>query len=566
MKTVKKYLNLFHGVRIPWALLVILMITSIIEGQVVVRSVQITADIIDSYQNTIRIERLLRYLGYLAVMVACGVSSGWIGGIAYGKINRGVREKTFRHLLRLPQRFYDQESATEVVSRIIVDSGSSAYYFEILITTFGAVYTAVLVFVKLIQYNRAMGLYSLLIIPVAIGVGWIYGWFTFKAARKSVNSSAETTGYLFERTAAFRIVKAYNMQHAEEKSGYKMFRKMYAADMMSEMALAFVQVGMQIIGCVSIVISFVFGSILVKKELLTIGELVAFYNLSGSVGVQLINLFLNYGSFRSITGSVKNVVEILDMEEESTEGIPVEEETQDIHFEDVSFAYGETPVLKHVSFTIQKQKLTAIIGTNGAGKSTAFKLLQRVYDASEGVITYGDTDIREYSLPSWRDHFAVVSQSCDLISGTIRDNLCYGAKDPVSDERLIEIASLCGLKNYLESCEQGLDTIISVGSSNLSGGQKQALTIARAIVKNSPCLLLDEATKSLDASSEKIAIEALNILMKDRTTVMIAHNPSAVVNADYIIVLQDGEVADMGTPAQLHERCAYYRTFIGENT
>lgn len=566
MKTVKKYLNLFHDVRIPWALLVILMITSIIEGQVVVRSVQITADIIDSYQNTIRIERLLRYLGYLAVMVACGVSSGWIGGIAYGKINRGVREKTFRHLLRLPQRFYDQESATEVVSRIIVDSGSSAYYFEILITTFGAVYTAVLVFVKLIQYNRAMGLYSLLIIPVAIGVGWIYGWFTFKAARKSVNSSAETTGYLFERTAAFRMVKAYNMQYAEEKSGLKMFRKMYAADMMSEMALAFVQVGMQIIGCVSIVISFVFGSILVKEELLTIGELVAFYNLSGSVGVQLINLFLNYGSFRSITGSVKNVVEILDMEEESTEGIPVEEETQDIHFEDVSFAYGETPVLKNVSFTIQKQKLTAIIGTNGAGKSTAFKLLQRVYDASEGVITYGDTDIREYALPSWRDHFAVVSQSCDLISGTIRDNLCYGAKDPVSDERLIEIASLCGLKSYLESCEQGLDTVISVGSSNLSGGQKQAMTIARAIVKNSPCLLLDEATKSLDASSEKIAIEALNILMKDRTTVMIAHNPSAVVNADYIIVLQDGEVADMGTPAQLHERCAYYRTFIGENT
>ncbi|MBQ0000787.1 MAG: ABC transporter ATP-binding protein, partial [Clostridiales bacterium] len=204
MKKMKSYLKLFKNVRIPWILLLILFITSIISGQVEVRSVQITADIIDSYQNTILADRLLRYLGYLAAVVACGVSNTWIGEICYGRINRDVRKNVFNHLLRMPKKFFDRESADELVSRVIVDAGSSAYYFEILISTFGAIYTAVLVFKNLIRYNRIMGMYSLLIIPVSCIVAVAYGWFTFVAARKGVNSSAVTTGYLFERTSAFR--------------------------------------------------------------------------------------------------------------------------------------------------------------------------------------------------------------------------------------------------------------------------------------------------------------------------------------------------------------------------
>lgn len=565
MNKMKKYLNIFHKVRIPWFLLFLLFLTSIVTAQVEVRSVQITADIIDSYQNTIRLDRLLRYLGYLAATVACGVSNTWIGGVAYGKINKGVREKTFRHLLHLPQRFYDREAAAEVVSRIVVDSGSAAYYFEILISTFGAVYAAVVVFVNLFGYNRIMGRYSLLVIPVSIGVAIVYGWFTYAAARKEVNSAAITTGYLFERTAAFRTIKAFNTQKVEMKAGNRMFGKMFEADMMTQMALALVQVGMQLIGCASIVISFVFGTKMVKTGILTIGELVAYYSLSSSVGIQLINLFLNYGSFRSINGSLKNIAEILAEVPESEEGSIIEKEQKDISFKNVSFTYDKNRVLDRVSFTIEKQKLTAIIGTNGAGKTTVFKLLERMYEPSEGEILYGDTEISKYSLSSWRDHFAVVSQGTELISGTIRENMCYGARETVSEERLMEIASMCGLKELIEESEEGLDRMIHVGSTNLSGGQRQSLAIARAIIKDSPYLLLDEATRSLDAQSESMAVHTLEELMKGRTTIMIAHNPSAILHADRIIVMRDGQVEDVGTPAELKERNEYYRTFIGES-
>lgn len=564
MKKMKRYLNLFHDIRLPWFLLLILFITSIVSGQVEVKSVQITADIIDSYQNTIRADRLLRYLGYLAAIVACGVSTTWIGEICYGRINCDVRKKVFGHMLRLPKKFYDRESADELVSRIIVDAGSSAYYFEILISTFGAVYTAVLVFKNLIGYNKIMGLYSLLIIPVSIGVAVLYGWFTYVSARKGVNSNAVTMGYLFERTSSFRMIKAFNMQKAELASGNKMFYKMFEADMFTEMTLAFVQVGMQVIGAISITISFVFGSQMVSKGVLTIGELVAFYTLSGSVGIQLINLFLNYGSFRSITGSVKNVVDILAQEEESTEGIAVPEEAADISVRNVSFAYEKTPVLKAVSFEIPHNQTTAIIGTNGAGKSTLFKLLERIYEPAEGQICFGDTDIRDFSLQSWRDRFSVVAQGNEIISGTIRENMCYGIEEAISDEQLMETAKKCGIADFIASLEDGLDTRISFDAGNLSGGQRQMITIARAILKNSPYLLLDEATKSLDAESESTVVNALAELMKGKTTVMIAHNPSAVVSADRIIVMRDGTVEDIGTPEELMERNSYYRIFMGE--
>lgn len=565
MKKMKKYLNIFHEVKIPWFLLFLLFITGIVAAQVEVRSVKITADIIDSHQNTIRLDRLLRYLGYLAATVACGVSSTWIGGIAYGRINKGVREKTFRHLMKLPQSFYDREAATEIVSRIVVDSSSAAYYFEILLSTFGAVYAAFVVFVNLFGYNRVMGRYSLLVIPISVGVAVIYGWFTYTAARKEVNSAAVTTGYLFERTAALRTIKAFNTQKEEMKTANKMFGKMFEAEMMTEMALAFVQVGMQLIGCASIVISFVFGAKMVQAKILTIGELVAYYTLSGSVGIQLINLFLNYGSFRSINGCLKNIADILAEKTESKEGRELEDEQKDIRFRNVSFAYDKNKVLDNVSFTIEKQKVTAVIGTNGAGKSTVFKLMERMYDPSDGMILYGDTKITEYSLSSWREQLAVVSQGTELISGTIRANMCYGAKKPVTEEYLMEVAAMCGLKEFIEESEEGLDRMIHVGSTNLSGGQRQSLAIARAIIKDSPYLLLDEATKSLDAYSESVAIQALKELMKGRTTIMIAHNPSAILHADQIIVMKDGHVEDIGTPSELEERNDYYKTFMSES-
>lgn len=558
----KKYINILKGVKIPWILVAIMFVVTIFEGQFAVKTVKLTADIIDSARNTIELNQLLRYIGFLLGTVAVGIASTWLGGITYGRIEKEVRKKMLRHILNFPNKFYDEHDGKELTSRILNDCSSASSYFEILFTTVGALYTASLAFINLYKYNEKLSGYSLLIIPVTIVIAIIYGKITYVASKKSVDSNAVTTGYLFERVGAFQIIKAYNTQKIELDKSKGMFHKMFQADVITQMALAYVQVGMQIINCICIVISFVFGAKLVKDGSLTVGELVAFYSLSGTVGVQFINLYLSYGGFTSINGSLNEVSKLFLMEEESTDGMALQNKTGDIVFDNVSFGYLNRNVLNNINFTINQKEVTAIIGTNGAGKSTLFKLLQRMYEPTDGKITFDGNNLSDISIKEWRDNIAVVSQSAPLIAGTIRDNMCYGASEEVSDEKLIEISKACGIYDYISSLENGFDSEISVGSSNLSGGQRQAIAIARALIKDSEYLLLDEATKSLDASNEKIVEEALASLMKNRTTIMIAHNPSAIVNADRIIVMEDGRVSDCGTPDELLQRNDYYQSFV----
>lgn len=561
----KKYLNILKGVKIPWVLVCIMFVVTALDGQLAVKTVSLTADIIDAARNTIELNQLLRYVGFLAATVAIGVGMTWLGGVTYGYIDKGVRKKMLRHVLHLPVSYYDTQDGNELSSRILYDCGSASAYFELIVTTFGAVYTAVIVFKHLIEYNTRLGLYSLLVIPVTVVIAIIYGRLTYVAAKKSVDSSAVTTGYLTERVGALRIIKAYNTQKFELNRSIGMFQKMFEAEMLTQMALAFVQVGMQIISCVSIIIAFVFGTKMVKEGLLTIGELIAFYSLSGTVGVQLINLFLAYGGLTSVNGSLRKISEILVLTEEVEDGKSLDDMSGTLVFENVSFGYDNRDVLTDINLSIPKGQVTAIIGTNGAGKSTLFKLLQRMYAPTAGKIIFGGEDIQKFALKDWRDHFAVVSQSAPLIAGTIRENICYGAKEEVSDERLIEVAKACGIYEYINTLEAGFDSEISVGSVNLSGGQRQAIAIARAILKDSEYLLLDEATKSLDAASELIVKRALNSLMKGRTTIMIAHNPSAIENAENIVVMEAGRIVDCGSAEKLLERNIYYQSFVKQN-
>ena len=227
----------------------------------------------------------------------------------------------------------------------------------------------------------------------------------------------------------------------------------------------------------------------------------------------------------------------------------------------MAFSYDARTALQDVSFRIPKGRITAIIGSNGAGKSTVFKLLERMYDPAEGQIRFGDTDVRSFELTSWRQSFAIVSQDKPLLSGTVRENILYGVRRKVSDEELEHVAKLANIYDFLMATPGGFDAQVGVNGSNFSGGQRQCIAIARAMMRNPDYLLLDEATSNLDAKSEQMVSQALKNLMAGRTTVMIAHNYSAVRDADHIIVMKDGKVEAEGTPEELMQTNEYYRTF-----
>ena len=321
---------------------------------------------------------------------------------------------------------------------------------------------------------------------------------------------------------------------------------------------------MEGLACILIVIAFVMGGQLVQAGEITTGRLVGFYNLSSMMGVRLMQVLLLYGRIKAANGRMQKIVEVLETPDERAEGIEMDVADADIVVQDVDFSYREAPVLKNLSCRIPKGQITAVIGDNGAGKSTLFKLLERMYDPDGGSIRFGGTDAREFNLTSWRQSFAIVSQDKPLLSGTVRDNILYGVRRKVSQEELVQVAKLAGIYDFVMATPGGFDAPVGMGGGNFSGGQRQCIAIARAMMRNPDYLLLDEATSNLDAKSERQVSQALSNLMRGRTTVMIAHNYSATRQASHIIVLRDGRVEAEGTPAELLRTNAFYQDFVSK--
>ena len=245
---------------------------------------------------------------------------------------------------------------------------------------------------------------------------------------------------------------------------------------------------------------------------------------------------------------------------EKADAVDLGEFRQSIEFDRVHFEYndGDERVLDEVSFTINKGEVVAMVGPSGSGKSTIADLIPRFYDVSRGTIRIDGHDIRESTLASIRGNMGIVTQEVILFNDTIRNNIAYGQPN-VSEEAIRQAADAANATTFIEETTHGFDTLIGERGVNLSGGQKQRLAIARALLKNPPILILDEATSALDTESEKMVQRAIEVLMKDRTALVIAHRLSTVQNADKIIVLEKGEIIEVGSHTDLYNKAGLYR-------
>ena len=259
---------------------------------------------------------------------------------------------------------------------------------------------------------------------------------------------------------------------------------------------------------------------------------------------------------------MKKITQISETNPENTDGKDVQDVCADIVFDNVSFGYNEEcDALNGLNIKIPKGKVTAVIGGNGAGKSTLFKLIARLYEPKSGKIYLGNENISEYNMTQWRDRFAYVFQDSPLIGGTVRENITYGLNREVTDEELINVAKKANCYECIMDKPDGFNEDVGMDGSNFSGGQGQCISIARAMLRDADYLLLDEATSNLDVVSEALVTEALDNLMENKTTIMIAHNYAATKNADYIIVMKDGMAEAAGTPEELLETNKFYQMF-----
>lgn len=562
LNRIGSYVRVLKGVKLPWLLILLSAAFSIAEGSSAIEMATLTGNIIDGTQNAVNGKELLRYIGTTAFVAAVTIGSSYFTSKMEETLTLRVRVKLWRKIMRLPARFYDADNGNELVSRVTDDASAPASFFSILVVSLTSVATVTQAFVRLYSTNTVLANYSLLMIPVIILVFTVYSVLQFKLGVYSTKATAGSLGYLAERVRNFRLMKSAVAEKIEAQKGKRAFKKMFAAEFLSWLSTATFQIISSLSSISFLVIVFVLGSRFVATGELTVGDLTGFYMITSVVGVHLGLFFINAGSLFSTLGTMKKIAQIMDTPDEKADGVDVPAVCSDLVLQNVSFSYhADQDVVRNLSVTIPMGKVTAVIGGNGAGKSTLFKLLTRLYEPKTGEIRFADENIAEYDLTQWRERFAYVFQKEPLIGGTVRENITYGLNRDVTDEELIEAAKKANCYDCIMAKPGGFDEDVGLGGSNFSGGQGQCISIARAMLRNAEILLLDEATSNLDVLSEAMTTDALNTLMQNKTTVMIAHNYAATRNADYVIVMKEGALEAAGTPEELLRTNSYYQAF-----
>lgn len=374
---------------------------------------------------------------------------------------------------------------------------------------------------------------------------------------------AKVNGYFTEILSQIRMIKAYSGENFECQRGKEKIKELYNYGLKNAKMQAILSPLMGAI--IMLVLLMVTGIGLYRVNMGTIssGVLVAFamYFLEAMQPIQTIGSFLI--EVQVIKGATKELVCLIEKETEDIAAIEIQIESEDIIFEHVNFGYHEEDiVLKDISFRIEKGKKTAIVGESGSGKTTIFSLLERFYLPDSGRIMMGTCNIVDVPITSWRRKFGYVSQNNSIISGTIRENFLYGVTRDVNENELIQVAKMADIYTFIESLPEKFDTEVGERGEFLSGGEKQRIAIARALLQDAPYLLLDEATANLDSESEKQVQNAIDRLLVGRTALIIAHRISTVIDADKIIVLENGQISGVGTHEQLFKNNLFYKKLV----
>jgi subfamily B ATP-binding cassette protein MsbA len=466
-----------------------------------------------------------------------------------------LRVKLQEHIIHLPVNYFDNHKTGELVSRIMSDvEGVRNLVGTGLVQLFGGVLTSIISFVLLVRINAEMTFYVL--VPMAI-----FGFIAMKAFgyirpifRKRGELNARVTGRLTESLGGIRVIKGFNAEEHEVRIFRDGVRELFLNVKKSLTSTSLVTSSSALLlGIASLTIMGV-GSMQIAKGAMTIGDFFAFTLYLGFLVAPIVQMG-NIGSqITEAFAGLDRMEEILNTateEDEDENKVNIKSINGDISFNNVSFSYDENvPVLDDIDFKMPAGSVTALVGTSGSGKSTIAGLTASYIKPKEGSIYIDQMEINEISLSSYRSQLGVVLQDDFLFEGTIRENILFSKPDAGEDDILAAMKH-AHVNEFTDRFPDGLDTLIGERGVKLSGGQRQRLAIARAILVDPKILILDEATSSLDTESESFIQESLKFLLKGRTTLVIAHRLSTIRQADQILVIEKGRIAERGTHDEL---------------
>jgi ABC-type multidrug transport system fused ATPase/permease subunit len=527
----------------------------------------VTKDVIDEAIQPHDSSKLWFFVGAILALglirAVLMVARRLISGRQALAVEMDIRQGLYAHLVRLSFGFYDRHQTGQLMSRATVDLQGVRFFLGYgLIFFFQNALTVVSVTIVLLIFQWKLALIALAITPVLVAVAYRYSHIAHPTLRDVQQKLADVATVAEENIVGVHVVKSFAQEPQESAKFHArseaVFRQTLRANRQRALYVPFISwIPLLAQGAVLLV-----GARMVTSGELTVGGFVAFNLFLGMLVVPLRSLGMWIGQAQRATASGERIFQVMDEPEEIAERDGAAELPPGgghVRFEDVRFEYLEgRPVLDGVRLDVPPGRTIALIGQTGSGKTTLTSLLPRFYDVTAGRVTIDGADVRDVTLPSLRQAIGVISQDPFLFSATVRENITFGAPG-LPDAEVERIARLAQAHEFVAELPEGYDTVIGERGITLSGGQRQRLAIARALAVDPRILILDDATASVDATTEARIRLGLREAMKERTTLIIAHRLSTIALADEIVVLDEGRVASQGTHDELLETSQVYR-------
>ena len=508
------------------------------------------------------IARILVFtLGLYLLSAACSFVQGWIMSSVSQRTCYQLRGAIADKIDRMPMGYFERTSVGDTLSRITNDVDTLGQSLNQGVTQLiTSVTTIIGVLIMMLSINPLMTLITVVILPVSVVLIMVVVKRSQKYFVAQQRTLGKINGIVEETFSGHAIVKAFNREDGTVDRFNETNAKLYGSAWKSQFFSGLMQPIMTFVGNLGYVAVAIAGSFLAVQGVITVGDIQAFIQYVKNFTQPITQLTQVSNVLQQMAAAAERIFEFLDAPEEEPDHATAR--TADVEcnvqFDHVRFGYDpEKPVIKDFSAQVSEGQTVALVGPTGAGKTTMVKLLMRFYDVQSGCIKIGGTDIRDFARDDLRSLFGMVLQDTWLFHGTIRDNIRYGKLD-ATDEEVEAAAKAAYVHHFIQTLPEGFDTEINEDASNISQGQRQLLTIARAILADRRMLILDEATSSVDTRTEERIQKAMDNLMAGRTSFVIAHRLSTIKNADLILVIRDGDIVEQGTHEELLALGGFY--------
>ncbi len=472
------------------------------------------------------------------------------------KILYDIRKKLYNHLQALSARFYANNQVGQVISRVINDvEQTKDFILTGLMNIWLDCITIIIALSIMFFLDVKLTLAALFIFPFYILTVYVFFGRLRKLTRERSQALAEVQGFLHERVQGISVVKSFAIEDNEAKNFDKKNANFLTRALKHTRWNAYSFAAINTVTDIGPIIVIGVGAYLAISGSITVGTLAAFVGYLELLFGPLRRLVASFTTLTQSFASMDRVFQLIDEDYDIKNGVgaqPIEIKQGRIDIYHVNFQYNdnEAPILKDINLSIEKGETVAFVGMSGGGKSTLINLIPRFYDVTSGQILIDGHNIKDFLTGSLRNQIGLVQQDNILFSDTVKENILLG-RPTATDEEVVEVAKVANAHDFIMNLPQGYDTEVGERGVKLSGGQKQRLSIARIFLNNPPILILDEATSALDLESESIIQEALDVLSKDRTTLIVAHRLSTITHADKIVVIENGHIVETGTHREL---------------